>query len=736
MMFTQWGRSVTRFRWPVLAAAVALALAGIAWGSGVFGSLASGGFTDPGSQSATAEAQITARLGNNSPDLVILYSSETKTVQDTAFRDSVVSTTSALARQPAVSSVITYYGSRLPALVSRSGHATYAIVRLAAPDVTGKDNAFDALRPAMNAPGLTTQVGGATAVDATADALVKADLGQGEKIAFPMVFVLLVFIFGGLVAAALPLLVGGVAILGALTAIRLITLAASVSTFAVNTIILLGLGMGIDYSLLMVSRFREELSAGRDVREAVAQMVATAGRTVAVSALTVALSLATLLIFPEVFLRSMAFGGIAAVLVAMAASLTLLPVMLALLGHRVTALRVPLPRRRRRATDPAVAGYGRGRTPDRAEAGAWAAIARSVMRRPVLYIAGVIAIVAVLGLPFGGVHFAGTDVRVLPAGAEARVVSEQISADFPGVTTAPVEAFVQGASGGQLKALTASMRSVPGVTGATVTASRGDFALVTVDYHGPSNGGQAYTALRDIRALPVPAGVTMLVGGAPADDVDQLASLGARLPAMAVLIAAVTILLLFLAFGSMVLPVLSVALNMTSIVAAFGVVVWIFQDGHLSGLLGFTVTGTLQPSLVILILAVLFGLATDYQVFLLARIREAWRETGDNASAVASGLQSTGRIITAAALLLIVVAAGFSSGQIVIAKTIGIGMIVALIIDASLVRVLLTPALMRLLGRLNWWVPRPLARMRSRQGAVRPLSALALLTTWFYGRRQ
>src|SRR5215469_1042704 len=220
-MFTQWGRAVTRLRWLVLAGTVVLAVAGIAWGSGVFGSLASGGFTDPGSQSATAEAQITARLGDQNPDLVILYSSKTQTVQSAAFRGAVVSATSALARQPAVASVVTYYGSRLPALVSRDGHATYAIVRLAAPDVTGKDTAYDALRPAMNAPGLTTAVGGTTAVNAAGDAIVKADLGQGEKIAFPVVFVLLVLIFGGLAAAALPLLVGGVAILGALTAIRL-----------------------------------------------------------------------------------------------------------------------------------------------------------------------------------------------------------------------------------------------------------------------------------------------------------------------------------------------------------------------------------------------------------------------------------------------------------------------------------------------------------------------------------
>lgn len=715
MMFTRWGRTVIRVRGLVVAATAALAIAGIAWGSGVFGSLVSGGFTDPASQSAAAKAQITARLGSQSPDLVILYSSGTETVRDAAFRDSVVSAAGALSRQPGVSSVITYYGSGLPALVSRDGHATYAIVRLAASNETGKDNAYNTLRPVMNAPGLTTQVGGTVALDATASAITKTDLATGEKIAFPVVFILLIFIFGGLAAATLPLLTGGVAILGALTATRLITLTTSVSTFAVNTIILLGLGMGIDYSLLLVSRFREELTDGRDVRDAVTRTVATAGRTVVISALTVALSLATLLIFPEVFLRSMAFGGMAAVLVAMATSLTLLPVMLALLGHRVNALRVPLPRLRRRTAGPAATPPG-GTSIDRAGTGAWAAIARSVMRRPVLYITGVLTVVAVLGLPFGGARFAGTDTCVLPAGTQARVVSERLAADFPGATAAPIQTLVEGASARQLRALTASIRSVPGVTSATVTASRGDSALVTADYSGPSNGEQAYTLVRDIRALPAPPGVTMLVGGAPADDVDSLASLGDRLPAMLTLITAVTLVLLFLAFGSVMLPALSVALNVASIIGAFGVVVWIFQDGHLAGLLGFTATGSLQPSIIILILAVLFGLATDYQVFLLARIREAWHDTGDNPGAVTAGLQRTGRIITAAALLLIVVAAGFGSGQIVIAKTIGLGMIVALIIDASLVRLLLTPALMRLLGPLNWWAPPALRRFSAPYG--------------------
>jgi uncharacterized membrane protein YdfJ with MMPL/SSD domain len=715
MMFFRWGRAVSGTRWLVLAGAIALAVAGIAWGSGVFGSLVSGGFTDPNSPSATAEARITADLGNHSPDLLVLYSSPTENVRDPAFRDAVTGTLNALRSNPAVASVITYYNSGLQALVSRDGHETYAVVRLSAPDSTGKQDAYDSLRPALDAPGLTTDVGGTVALDASADSITKTDIGQGEKIAFPAVLVLLILIFGGLAAAAMPLLIGGLAILGALTATRLIALTTSVSTFAVNTIILLGLGMGIDYSLLVISRFREELAAGHEPREAVARTVATAGRTVAVSALTVALSLASLLIFPEVFLRSMAFGGMAAVLIAMLASLTVLPVMLVILGPRINALRVPLPRPRGARHSSAAQG-ARGARGGQGGQGAWAAIAHSVMRRPVMYIVAVLAIATVLGLPFGGVHFAGTDERVLPAGTQARVVSERIAADFPAGSTAPIQALVEGASAAGLRTITARIAALPGVTGAAVTASRGTSALVSVDYSGPSNGNAAYNAVREIRAVPTPAGTDVLVGGAPADDVDLIANLGSLLPAMAAIIAAVTLLLLLLAFGSVLLPVISVLMNMVSIIAAFGVVVWAFQDGHLAGPLNFTVTGTLQPNIIILTLAILFGLATDYEVFLLSRIREVWDETGDNTTAVAVGVQRTGRIITAAALLLIVVAAGFSTGQIVITKMIGIGMIVALIVDASLVRILLVPALMRLFGRLNWWAPGPVMTMYKRYG--------------------
>ena len=698
------GRFAYRRRWLVLAAAVAFLAVAVAWGTGVFGRLTSGGFEDPGSESARAAAVAAADLGRDDADVVVLYRSADRTVDDPAYRQAVTGTLEALPSD-AVARTVSWFGTGAPGLVSADRHATYAVLTLRG-DEQQRTDALERIEDRLAAPGLQTEVGGATTVGRDIGEQVSKDIARAETLSMPVLLVLLVLVFGTVVAASLPLVIGVVAILGAFTALHVLSLVTDVSVFSVNVVTILGLGLAIDYGLFVVGRYREELGRGLDTEAAIVATMATAGRTVAVSGLTVAASLAGLLIFPQVFLRSMGAGGIAAVLVAVAAALTVLPALLAVLGPRVEAL--PVRRRRARL---------------HADTGAFARLARSVMRRPVLYLAGVLAIVAVLGLPIGGAHFAGTDVRVLPAGAEARVVSEQIAAGFPVATTAPIEALVQGASGGQVRALTAGIRSVPGVTSAAVTASRSGSALVTVDYRGPSNGGQAYTAVRDIRALPLPAGVTMLVGGAPADDVDQLASLGARLPVMAALIAAVTVLLLLFSFGSVALPVLSVALNMASIVAAFGVIVWIFADGHLSGLLGFTVTGSLQPSLVILILAVLFGLATDYQVFLLARIREAWRQTGDNASAVATGLQRTGRIITAAALLLVVVAVGFSSGQIVIAKTIGTGMIAALVIDASLVRILLTPALMRLLGPLNWWAPRPPA-------------ALAPLAAWRYGRHQ
>jgi trehalose monomycolate/heme transporter len=694
-MFAWWGRTVVRARWLVIAAGIALALVGGLWGTGVFGAVSSGGFDDPHSESARAASRIVAELGRQDVDVLVLYSSADRTVDQAGFRDAVTGTLTALRQRPEVSQVISYYDTSSPALVSTDRHATYAAIRLR---TGGSDDELAAIRDRLAAPGLRTRVGGPTAISADVSGRVASDIGKAEAYSMPILLILLVLIFGSVVAASTPLLVGGLAILGAFVATRLLTYTTDVSVFAMNIITLLGLGMAIDYALFIVSRYREELDRGYQPGEAVERTLATAGRTVAVAALTVSLALASLLLFPQVFLRSMGFGGMAAVLVAMLAALTVLPALLAVLGHRINALRVG-----RRRSAPARHADGAG----------WARLARAVMRRPVPVVLATVGVLAFLASPFVRAQFGGVDERVLPPGSESRVVSERIAADFAGGGVEQVRVLVTGADA---SAFATRIAQLPGVTSAAVTASRGESSMIAVRYDGTQASPVGQRIVTDIRALPAPPGATVLVGGSAADLHDLLDSLRTRLPWMALLVAGMTIVLLFLAFGSVVLPLKAVAMNVVSIGASFGAVVWVFQDGHLAGLLGFTPTGYLEATQLVLMLAILFGLSTDYEVFLLSRVREEWDRTGDNVTAVSAGLQRTGRIITSAALLLIVVIGGFATGGITFIKMIGLGMIVALIVDATLVRALLVPATMRLLGRANWWAPGPLRRVYARFG--------------------
>ena len=423
----------------------------------------------------------------------------------------------------------------------------------------------------------------------------------------------------------------------------------------------------------------------------------------AVSGITVTLALASLLLFPQGFLKSMGYGGMAAVAVAMLASLTILPAGLAVLGHRINALRIPLPGRRRRAQA----------DPDR---GAWARLAHSVMRRPWAYLVGVLVILAVLATPVTRITFGGADTRVLPTTAQSRTVDDRLAAEFPAASTYPVQVFATGVDAPGAAALAARIGGLSHVTGASVVAANGSAALINVSYTGEPTGPDARRLVADIRALSPPPGAAIGVTGYTADLVDQLDRLGAKLPWMALFVIVVTFVLLFLAFGSVVLPVKAIVLNVVSLGAAFGAVVFVFQEGHFASWLGFTPTGFIEPTNPILIVAVLFGLATDYEVFLLSRIREEYDRGADNRTAVATGLQRTGRIITSAALLLIVVVIGFAAGHTAFLKLIGIGMVSAILIDATLVRALLVPASMRLLGRWNWWAPGPLGRLYRRYG--------------------
>ncbi|GGQ57997.1 RND transporter [Couchioplanes caeruleus subsp. azureus] len=695
-MFGWWGGAVVRLRWWVVAAALALIVGGATWGTGVFGALTGGGYDDPDSESNRAAAAIAQQLGTRDPDLVVLWSTGSATVDDDAVRQAVTGAVTRLRARPEVRQVVAYTDPKAPpTLVSTDKRATYAVVHLQAEDEDGKRAAYHRIEPDFAAPGLRTQVGGLTAFADEANTQTEKDITRAEILSLPVLFVLLVLIFRGLIAALSPLLIGGIAIMGAFVAVRALTYVTDISVFAINVITLLGLGMAVDYSLFVVSRFREELAHGHDVPAAVRTTVATAGRTVVVSGLTIVLALSSLMIFPQPFLGGIAIGGMAAVLVAMLASLTVLPAVLSLLGHRIDKLRIPLLSRRR-------PGAG----------GGWAKVAHSVMKRPVLYAVGVLVVLLAFAAPFLRVEFGGFDERVLPPGSEPRVVGERLDAEFPGGGEDPISVFVQGPATGLAERISA----LPDVTGATVTAQQGDATLLTVTYPPALSGADARDIVSGIRDLTPPAGAEVLVGGLPAIDLDLLESLADRLPWMALIMAVATMILLFLAFGSILLPIKAVLMNLVSIGASFGVVVYIFQDGHFEDLLRFESTGFIEPSNMILVLAVLFGLATDYEVFLLSRVREEWDAGGDNTAAVAAGLQHTGGIITAAAVLLITVVAGFATGGMSVIKTIGVGMIVAIVVDATLVRALLVPATMRLLGRWNWWAPGVLGRFYSRYG--------------------
>lgn len=669
-MFAWWGRAVVRLRWLLLAAAAAVVVAGATWGSGVFGDLINGGFEDPASSSSKAQEQITEQIGRSDSDIIALYTGSN-------LETPVHEVMARLKDRPEVTSVLNGH-------VSTDGKSTYLAIQLRDGDETKKLEDLKTLAPLLKADGAETEIGGLIPFLDDANKQISSDITRAEIISMPILLILLILIFRGLVAALTPLLVGILAVLGAFITVRLLAQVTDVSVFAINIITMLGLGMAIDYSLFIVSRFREELARGKSPAEAIGATIATAGRTVMVSGLTVALALASLLVFPMAFLKSMAWGGVSAVLVAMVAALTVLPALLVVLGPKINALSV-----KRAATT---------------GGGVWARIAKTVMRRPVIYAVGVTALLLAMAMPFVRIQFGGFDERVLPEDTASRVVSERLNDGFPGGGSYPIKVLTQG----NAATLASEIDNLEYAEGTQVVKDK----LILVSYSGEPTSEEARELVKDIRGLPG----EHVVGGRSAADVDQLDAFQKRLPWMLALIAVSTFVLLFLAFGSVVLPLKAIVMNMISIGASFGVVVWVFQQGHFADWLGFTVTGFLEPGNLVLMLAILFGLATDYEVFLLSRVREEWDATGDNNMAVAHGLQRTGGIITAAALLLIVVLGGFATGGTATIKLLGVGTVVAVAVDAALVRTLLVPATMRLLGKWSWWAPGPFAKVYRRYG--------------------
>jgi trehalose monomycolate/heme transporter len=713
-MFEAWGRGLYARRRLTLGITLVLVVFAAVWGTGVFSKLSSGdNFTPSASPSQREAGQASRVFGRNDADVVVLYRSAALSVSDPGYRQAVTTALSGLPHGD-VARVTTYWSSESASLVSTDRHSTYAVLQLTGADDAARHKTYDAIKgeltpPSLAARGITARVGGNVPMEVAINSEVTADIAKAEGFSMPVLLILLLLIFGSLAAASLPVAIGGVAILGSFTVLRLLTLVTTVSVYSVNITTILGLGLGIDYGLFMVTRFREELHRQPTVEQAVARTVATAGRTVAVSGITVAVALTSLMLFPEDFLRSMGFGGVATVAVDMLAALTVLPALLAVLGHRVNALRI------RRSVQRPVTEEA---------SGAWYRLAHSVMRRPVVYVTVIVIGLLALGAPFLHISWGGTDARTLPAASTVRQVSQTLDSSFGVNSTAPIEVLVTqpdgvatGAAGAAaLAAYLHRIDAIGGVTTAQVTGDRAGSIRVDVGYRPAPVSSAARHIVTQIRDTAPPAGATVLVGGTTAGLVDELASLGATLPPMALLVFVSTFVLLFLAFGSVVLPLKAIVMNVLSLSATFGVIVWIFQWGHLSGLLRFTPTGSIDPTMPILMLAIIFGLSMDYEVFLLSRIRERYDQTGDNTASVAAGLQRTGGVITSLALLLIIVIGAFSASGVTFIKLMGVGMIVALLVDATVVRVLLVPATMRLLGRANWWAPGPLRRLYARYG--------------------
>ena len=552
-------------------------------------------------------------------------------------------------------------------------------------------------------PGVT--VGGGELAGEQVGEQVSEDIARAELLAFPILFLLSLFVFRSFVAALLPLAVGGATIMLSFLVMRVVNGAIEpMSIFALNLITGLGLGLAIDYSLFMVSRFREELERGLDTAAALRATMATAGRTVLFSAVTVAAALAALLVFPLRFLYSMGVGGVICALAAALVSLTLLPAILAALGPRVNALS---PKRWQAALHREASGE---------RSGFWYRLSHTIMRRPVPVAVGASALLIAMGLPFLGIKFTGVDAGVLPRDQSARVVNDALQTEFPPNRTSPVYIAARGGSGDEeaIRRYAARLGELPGVVGEPTVQPADGLYRIDLVAPGPPLGEQAQDLVEDVRAVTAP--VPVRVGGETAGFLDQQKALAGSLPLALAILATTTLVILFLMTGSVVLPIKALVMNLLTLTAAFGLLVLIFQDGNLEGPLGFTSQGALEASQPVLLFAVAFGLSTDYGVFLLTRIKEAHDAGAPNEEAVALGLERTGRIVTFAALLFVIAIGAFATSQIIFIKQLGVGTALAVLIDATIVRALLVPSLMRLLGDWNWWAPRPLARLHKRIG--------------------
>ncbi len=694
-MFEKLGHTLVRRKKSVFTIyLIGILLAG-AIGSGVFSRLESGGYSDPNSDSYKAYEYLQDVFKVEDPSVVLVVEAPTAASDPSVFA-TVSKLETKIKAEAHVGKTLSFWSTGgAPSLLSKDGKAGFLFVysdksewgtiqELGKSIQAKYDGKFENLKVYASGTGVFAHA---------INSKISKDLALAESISIPLTFILLAFVFGGLVASAMPLVVGVSAILGSFLIMYLLTLFTGVSIFALNLITGLGLGLGIDYSLLIVNRFREELHAGKSVEDSIVNTVATAGKTVFYSGLTVVLTLMSLVMFPQMFLKSFGYAGVTVVIMAVLGALVALPALLAMLGNKIDNVVV-----RKSAIAPK-------------EDGRWADTARFVMRKPISVVVLSLIILTVLAAPIKNIVFSQVDSQVLPANNSAAIAARVIIERFPGQEGNPIEIIVpKGAfMGTQINQYTTEISQLPGIIRIGDSQVAGDDVRVTAIHAMGPRTPEAEKLINDLRAIRAPEGT--LIGGVAADYADTQHGTAKTLPWALLWIAIGVMILLFVFTGSIILPIKAVLLNILSLAATLGAVTWIFIDGHLKWLVGdFTVTGSLDTGSVILIAVVTFGLSMDYEVFLLSRIKEEHEAGKSNIESVATGLQRSARIITAAAGLLAIVFASFMLSGVTSIKMLGFGVAFAILLDASLVRALLVPALMRLFGERNWWAPKSLRR--------------------------
>jgi putative drug exporter of the RND superfamily len=718
----------------IIAVAVLVMAAAAIFGIPVANSLSAGGFQDPTSESAEADQLLHQKFGQSTQQLLITVTNPNGVTSGPA-RGVASGIVEKLTASPQVLNVRSAWNSPPAAageLLSKDSKTGLIVAIMDG----GEDNAQNyasalAEQVVGERDGLTVRAGGIAMIYKQINEQTKRDLLRMEAFAIPLSFLVLVWVFGGLFAAALPMMVGLMSIVGAMSVLRLITYFTEVSIFGLNITSALGLALAIDYTLLILSRYRDEIGDGADPQTALVRTMVTAGRTVLFSAITVALSLSALVVFPMYFLKSFAYAGIATVAFAAAAAIIVTPAAIVVLGHRVDSYDIRrLVRRVLRRAEPA---------PKPVERQFWYRSTKVVMHRAIPIGMSIVALLVLLGMPFLHIKFGNPDDRVLPKSASAHQVGDQLRNDFASDLNTGLSIVipeVSGVSAAELDRYAADLSRVPDVT--LVSAPGGTFvdgnktgppsapaglgdgsAFLSVRSTAPLFSAASETQLDRLHAVAEPAGRQVLISGLAQVTRDTVSAITSRMPLVLGLIGLITFVLLFLLTGSLVLPLKALVLNVLSLSAAFGALVWIFQEGHLDAL-GTTPTGTLEANIPVLMFCVAFGLSMDYEVFLLARIREYWlgsnKTREDNDESVALGLARTGRVVTAAALIMAIAFAALIAAQVSFMRIFGLGLTLAVLVDATLVRMALLPAFMHVMGRWNWWAPKPLVRLHQRFG--------------------